>query len=120
MIKDKIKSALAALEVLRKELNSLDEMGAELVALQGKLDATNAAIAEAENRLAQIQTAVIEDDSKHAAWVEATTRERQRVNTEIDKAQQRLRELEATLEDKTAQYNSIVGGMRALQLRLGV
>jgi chromosome segregation ATPase len=116
----KIKAALAANETLRKELLSLEADLAELAAVQGKLDATNAAIAEQENRLEQIRAMVIEADAKHSAWCEATTRERARVNAEIDGLQGRLAALEAALEEKQAHYNSIVGGMRALQERLGV
>jgi chromosome segregation ATPase len=119
-IKHKIKSALSTMHEASRALNAMDEDFTALDGLQATLDATKAELAQTENRLEQIRAMVVEDDAKHSAWCEATTRERQRVNAEIDKAQQRLRELEAVLEEKQAQYNSIVGGMRALQERLGV
>jgi predicted nucleic acid-binding Zn-ribbon protein len=119
-VTERVKATLSVMEALRKELNALDECGAELLVVRKQLDGAKGELAQTENRLEQIRRMVAEDDAAHAAWVEATIRERARVNSEIDGLQGKLAALEVLLAEKTAQQENIVAGMKALRERLGV
>jgi SMC interacting uncharacterized protein involved in chromosome segregation len=119
-IEQKIKACLSMTEAFRKELLSFEQMCAELAALQGKIDAAKAELAQLENDIERTRRMAGEADAQHSAFSEASTRERVRCNTEIDKLQQELSQLNETVKQKRFEQDNLLAGMRALKERLGV
>jgi peptidoglycan hydrolase CwlO-like protein len=119
-IEQKIKACLSMTEAFRKELLSFEQMCAELAALQGKIDAAKAELAQLENDIERTRRMAGEADAQHSAFSEASTRERVRCNTEIDKLQQQLTELNAQVKEKRWEVDNVTQGLKALKQRLEV
>src|SRR5437762_5320951 len=119
-ISDKIKRALAAIEQVRKDLNSVDEDHAAAETISRVLDGRRGELAEAEQRLAQIKREAVTADAEHTKWREVTAKERQKGNAEVDRLQEQLRVLDAKVKEARAEHDNILAGIAALHKRLRV
>jgi chromosome segregation ATPase len=119
-LEHKIKTVLSANEALHRELAGFEAMCAELKSVQGKIDARKAELAQLENSIDRTRRMAGEADAQHSAFSEASTRERVRCNTEIDKLQQELSQLNEAVKQKRFEQDNLIQGMKALKERLDV
>jgi uncharacterized coiled-coil DUF342 family protein len=119
-IEHKIKTVLSANEALHRELSGWEQMCAELKSVQGKIEAAKAELAELENNIERTRRMAGEADGQHSAFVEASTRERERCNKTIDQMHQELEVLNAQVKERRLESDNILQGLKALKERLVV
>ena len=120
MIGDRVKRAMASIEQLRRELNSVDEAAAEIDAVQGILDAKRAELAEVEQRLARTKQEAGEADAQLSLWRTVNAKEVAKGNALVDELHGKLDVLETEIADRRAQSENILKGISALNDRLNV
>jgi len=84
------------------------------------LDARRSELAGVEAAIARAQEAFAKDDAAHADWRQKAAMEKSSGNAEIDRIQERLRELQQQVSERRAEHDGIVAGLAALSQRLRV
>jgi hypothetical protein len=116
-ISEKIKRALADIEVVRKALNAVDEDHAEAEAVKRILEARQAELVETQTRLETSKAELVKADANHARWREAVAKQQLDCNKAIDVLQAKRQELEQQVADAQARFDNIIAGIAALSQR---
>lgn len=86
--------------------------------MKAALDATKASAAEAQRELARLRKEIEAADVEHAKWRRINAAERQQANEQVEQLQKQLRELEAQVAERRAEFDNLCRGIRALVDRL--
>ena len=119
-LSEKVKRALADLEMVTKSLLSVDRDNAELVAVGTLLDAKRGELADVEARLERANQEFAETDAAHNDWRQKAAKEQSATGARIDQGQERLRTVEQQVKEAEERHANIIAGIAALSQRLRV
>jgi len=117
---ERIKRVLSAIESLRRELASLDEVGAEADGLRNVLAARQQELTETESRLAKLKKETSEADAQFQLWRTVNQKEQVKGNRAVDELNERILDLEAKITERQRQSDNILDGIKSLNERLKV
>jgi chromosome segregation ATPase len=119
-ISEKIKRALADIEVVRKSLDAVDRDHAEAEAVKRTLEATQAQLTETQARLENSKAELVKANAEHSRWHEVIAKQQQNGNARIDQLNATLQALERQIAEAETRHRNIISGIQALQQRLKV